>query len=167
MTEDLNAQIQTFGQPILAWKVDAFPYFERSRLWYIVAAILGALGIMYAISTANFLFALIILITGVIVLVTSFRKPERMDVVVTEMGMIIGETFHPFKEIKNFSIVFDPPKVRTLYLEFPSVLRPLLSVPLEDMDPNTVRDTLIPFCKENTERNEESLTDVLRKVYKL
>jgi len=167
MIEDQNTTTKTYGNPLLVWQVDAFPYFERSKLWYILATILGALCIVYAIATANFLFALIVLITGVIILITSFRKSERMDVIVTELGMVIGEAFYPFKEIKDFSVVYDPPTVKTLYLGFSSVLRPLLSIPLEEMDPNAVREHLSNFCKENTERNAESLTDSMRRVYKL
>jgi len=167
MTEDQNVAIKTYGQPILAWQVDAFPYFERSRLWYVVAVILGAVCIIFAIATANFLFALIVLITGVIILITSFRKAERMDVIITDLGMVIGEAFYAFNEIKDFSVVYHPPSVRTLYLGFSSVLRPLLSIPLEEMDPNAVRETLLAFCKEDTERNAESLTDTMRRLYKL
>ena len=52
-------------------------------------------------------------------------------------------------------------------LDFRSVLNPLLSIPLEDTDPNDVRDGLGAYCAENLERTEESLTDRLRRVYKL
>jgi hypothetical protein len=43
----------------------------------------------------------------------------------------------------------------------------LLAIPLEDTDPNIVRECLLPFCPENLDRTQEPLTDRLKKRYKL
>ena len=42
-----------------------------------------------------------------------------------------------------------------------------LILELEDIDPNEVRELLLPYCLENLQRVEENLTDVLRRLYKL
>lgn len=159
--------MEDYGTPLVTWQVDEYPRVERSTRWYLIAGILAVAMIIYAVATANFLFAVIILMAGIVTLVTSFTAPRRIDVVVTDMGVAIGDRFFEYKKIKDFSIAYQPPEVKILYLDFVSPLTPLLSVPLEETDPNNVRETLLDYCQENLDRTEETLTDRMRRVYKL
>jgi len=163
-TEELQINI---GSPQLEWEVDEYPMHQRSKLWYILAAVIGVALIVYAISTANFLFAVIILMVGVITLLSSFVPPDRVPVLITNTGVVVSDMYYDFQAIKDFSIAYDPPHVKNLYFEFHSPWQPLLTVPLDDMDPNEVRELLLPYCLENLQRVEENLTDVLRRLYKL
>ncbi|HLD21202.1 MAG TPA: hypothetical protein VJB64_03855 [Patescibacteria group bacterium] len=163
-TEELQINI---GSPQLEWEVDEYPMHQRSKLWYILAAVIGVALIVYAISTANFLFAVIILMVGVITLLSSFVPPDRVPVLITNTGVVVSDMYYDFQAIKDFSIAYDPPHVKNLYFEFHSPWQPLLTVPLEDIDPNEIRDLLLPYCLENLQRVEENLTDVLRRLYKL
>jgi hypothetical protein len=155
------------GVPQIEWDVDEFPAHQRGKLWYTVSAILGVALIIYAIVTANFLFAVIVLMIGVITLLSTFTKPDRVPVIITNTGVVVSDMYYDFDAIRDFSIAYDPPHVKNLYFEFHSALHPLLTVPLEDKDPNEVRELLLPFCLENLSRVEESLTDVVRRMYKL
>jgi hypothetical protein len=159
--------IAELGQPILDWEVDEYPQHERSRTWYIVASVVGVSLIVYSIATANFLFAVIILMIGVITLLNTFKTPDKVEVMITTSGIIVSDLFYDYKSIRDFSIVHEPPDVSILYLDFHSSLHPLMSVPLHDIDPNLVRDALIPFVLENFHRDEETLTDLMRRLYKL
>ena len=99
-------------------------------------------------------------------LLATFREPERVDVIVTTDGLVIGTAFYQFRAIKDFALVYEPP-VKNLYITFQSAWRPLLTIPLEDTDPNLVRDAMLPFLREDLQRTGETLTDVLQRVYKL
>ena len=162
--EELQVNI---GAPQVEWEVNEYPAHQRSKLWYIIAAVLGVALIVYAVATANFLFAVIILMIGVITLLSSFVPPDRVPVVITNTGVVVSDMYYDFQAIKDFSIAYDPPHVKNLYFEFHSPWQPLLTVPLEDIDPNEVRELLLPYCLENLQRVEENLTDVLRRLYKL
>ncbi|TAK03993.1 hypothetical protein EPO34_02430 [Patescibacteria group bacterium] len=155
------------GEYLLSWEVDEYPRQHRSTRWYAIASVLGIALIIYAIWTANFLFAVIVIMMGIITLLSTFRDPARIGVVLTTNGVVIGGTFHEYKVMKSFALVYEPPEVKNLYLDFQSSLRPLITIPLEDTDPNLVREALLPFLKENLDRTEETLTDVLQRVYKL
>jgi len=155
------------GEPILEWEVDEFMRHERSRAWYILAALAGAAFIVYAVVTANFLFAVIILMIGVITLLTTFKEPERVSIAITTTGILVENTYYDYDAVRNFSIVYQPPDVALLYVDFHSRWHPMLSIPLEQMDPNDVREALRLFCAEDLSRVEERLTDVARRMYKL
>ena len=167
MEDNSQNQITEYGKIMLTWEVDEFPNHDRSRTWYIIGAIISVALIVYAIATANFLFAVIILMCGIVTLISTFQPPEKINVAITSIGILIGEAFYSFKDIKNFSVAYEPPAIKLLYIDFQKPWQPLVSVPLEDTDPNEVRESLLPFCLENLERTEETLTDAVRRVYKL
>lgn len=155
------------GEPVFEWEIDEYPRYQRSRTWYIVAVLAGVALIVYAIANANFLFAVIILMVGVIMLISTFKEPDRVPVMITTTGVLIDDMYYDFDAIKDFAIVYDPPVTKILYVDFQSKWHPMLSIPLEEMDPNQVRSALLPFCTENLSRTEERLTDVARRMYKL
>ncbi|MBT5807737.1 hypothetical protein HOI18_00480 [Candidatus Uhrbacteria bacterium] len=155
------------GQAVIEWEVDEYPHHARSKNWYVIGGVLGVFLIVYAVATANFLFAVIILMIGIITLLSTFLPPDRIPVVITTTGVVVNDMYYDFESINNFSIAYDPPSIKYLYFEFHSAWHPLLSIPLEEIDPNQVRDNLLPFCTENLDRTEETLTDVLRRMYKL
>ncbi|HCB55625.1 TPA: hypothetical protein DEP26_01445 [Candidatus Uhrbacteria bacterium] len=156
-----------YGEGLISWHVDEYPKHQRSRAWFIVMSILGIALIIYAMATANFLFAVIILMIGIITLVSLYKEPDQVDVIITNTGIIVGDAYYEYRAIRDFSIVYEPPQVKNLYVDFHTSWRPLLSVPLGDTDPNIVREHLLNFCLENLERADETLTDVIRRLYKV
>ena len=67
-----------FGDILVSWEVDEYPQHERSRMWYILASVVGIGLIVYAVLTSNFLFAVIILMIAVIMVLSMFTKPEKI-----------------------------------------------------------------------------------------
>jgi len=167
MEGENKPQIISIGQELLRWQVDEYPRHQHSFRWYLLNAVLALALIIYAIFSANFLFAVIILMIVVIVIVSDMKEPERVEVAITNTGLAVGEKYFEYKNIKDFSVVYEPPKVKWLYVDFQSPWQPMLAIPLEKTDPNELRETLLHYLKENLERNEERLTDTLRRVYKL
>lgn len=167
MEAEQNNSLAEYGEIMATWQVDEYPNHDRSRVWYVVGAIGAVFLIIYAIASANFLFAVIILIAGILTLLNTFQAPEKLDIAITTSGIIVGNDFYIYKEIKDFSIVYEPPAIKVLYFDFEKPWLPLISVPLEETDPNQVRECLLPFCLENLERSEETLTDYVRRLYKL
>jgi hypothetical protein len=165
--ETIEEEAYPYGRGLVQWEIDEYPNHQRSRRWYIGMGSLGALMFIYAIFTANFLFAVILLMFAIITVISEYKTPDKVPVVITTTGLIVGDTYYEFQAIKTFAILYDPPEVKNLYLDFDSYLRPLLTVPLEEVDPNIVREILLPFIIEDVERDDETFGDILRRVYKL
>lgn len=155
------------GDILLAWDTWEYPPTERSGRWYAIATVSGLACLIYAMFTANYIFAVIVVMFAVIIMMKDMRKPAQTQVYITTEGLVFLDQLYPFKDIRDFSITYDPPEVKNLYLTFHGSLRPLLSIPLEDANPNLVRAALLPFVYENLARDGETLTDTLRRVYKL
>jgi hypothetical protein len=165
--EEAQTILTGAGRPLVAWEIDEYPRQTRSRNWYLITGLIGIALIIYAVATANFLFAVIILMIGVITMISDFKEPDRVTVMVTTTGLVVGDTYYDFRAIRDFSIAYEPPEVKLLYLTFRQGWQPMLAIPLEETDPNAVRRELLPFCLENLDRTSETLTETLRRVYKL
>lgn len=167
--EDAKAEAHGIdaGAALMSWESWEYPPVERSRRWYVIASMFGIALLLYALLSANFVFAVIILMFAVIQLMKDLRKPARMEIHITTGGIVFGNDFYPYENIRDFSIVYYPPDVKTLYIAFNGVMSPTLTVPLEDVDPNEVRQSLLPYAFENLNRDREYLTDLISRLYKL
>jgi hypothetical protein len=158
---------QDFGNTLLQWKFPEYEEHERGISWFITAGIVSVAFLTYAIIVSNFLFAIIIVIVDLIILIQINRKPDRVDFKITEEGLVIGTSFTPFSNISKFWIIYNPPKVKTLYINFKSTIRPDITIPLENKNPLRVRETLLKFIEEDFEKEEESNSEQIRKFLKL
>jgi hypothetical protein len=171
MTENIQQSQNSSAIPqedvFFSWETWEVSPIVRNARWYTVAAVVGLGLLLYGLFTANFLFSIIVILFAVLTMVRDMRSGNRIVAAVTKSGFVFGDELFLFQDIRDFSIVVRSPGVKNLYLSFKGRLRPLLSVQLEEADPNALRQALLPFVLENLERDEESLTDMLRRVYKL
>ncbi len=154
------------GQVHFAWMVDEYPVYRRGWAWYLVASMIGAGMVLYALVTLNFLFALIVVIFGIVLTLSSARTPVRLRFAISEDGLEMGHRFIPWKDLSRFSIVYDPPAVKSMYFGFKNAIVPELAVPLEQMNPNAVRKALLAYIDEDLTRDSEPVTDYLSRVLK-
>jgi len=155
-----------YGKELVAWQVTEGHIHGRSTLWYAVAIMAGLAFLIYAVVTRNFLFGFIVIMFGVIMATHSVHPPANFRCALTELGLHIGKRFHPWKDMEKFWIIYQPPEVKTLYVDFGG-LRPRLPIPLEDADPNEVRATLGSVLTEDTSHTEEPFSDWLIRVLKI
>ena len=155
------------GRTLFEWSVPEYSRYERGKLWYAAAIAAGCLLLLYAFRTGNFLFAVIISMFGVIMFLNGVQEPRQVRFALTERGIIWGGKYHPYIDVKSFWIVYQPPEVKNLYLEFNSALSPRLQVPLLDENPLEVREALKKVVREDVTRVDEPLSDFLGRVLKI
>ena len=148
----------------IQWEFPEFVQAAKSRLWYIVVSIIVALLIVYAIMTANFLFAMILALVAFIIIYQYFQSPRQIPVVIAEDGIIVDKQFYPYKALKSFAIIYEPPVIKFLYLDFKSQFKKSLPVPLEDVNPLKVREALLSYLDENLEIDEEDSNETFSRL---
>lgn len=161
------AQPAYVGEEIFSWMVDEYERHERGPVWYAIAFLVGLSLVLYAIVTRNFLFAVIVVMAGVIIALSAMREPQRIPFVVTTRGVALGHQFVSYKELRSFWILYEPPYLKNLYVDFRSPITPHLVIPIEDQDPVEVRRVLLEFITENQSQEDETLTDVLGRFLKI
>lgn len=155
------------GEEIVSWTVDEYERHERGPLWYAIAFVVGVALVLYAMVSQNFLFAVIIVMSGVIIGLSTLREPRKILFQMTTRGVGLGGKFTPYKDFRSFWIYYEPPFSKNLYLDFSNPIVPHLKVSLEDQDPLEIRKALLEFLREELSQESEPLSDLIGKVLKL
>lgn len=153
---------------LIFWDVPEYDTHEKSRWWYIMGIFIAVLMMIYSFATANFLFAVIIIITALIIIFRDGQEPEKVRVSITSEGVEVGRKFYDFDIIKDFSVIYKPKfGVNNLYIEFKNPLRHRLSIPLDEINPIVVRETLLKYLEEDLDRDDQPASESLAKLFKL
>lgn len=155
------------GDVLMEWTFPEFVRHERGRGWYI-AYIVVTLGLLtFSILSKNYTFAMLIVLLTLVLIIRLRRQPMSVQMTVYDEGVGVGNDFHPWREFKEFAIIYRPPTVKKLYLTFKTGLRPELEISLEAENPIRLRQYLSERLLENAQREEEPATDQLTRVFKI
>ncbi len=150
---------------LLEWKAREFIQFERHPSWYLAGGFIAAILLIIAVATLNFLFALIIIMIGLIIYIYTQKTPEYLNVQIAKTGMKINKRFFSYgDEISAFWILYKPPELKNLHFERKSTVSPNLVIELEDMDPIKVREILLKYLPEDTTQEEKASDRISRKL---
>lgn len=155
------------GQIVLRWMFREPKAAERSRTWWVWAGIIGVALVTYAVATANFLFALLLILFAFIFIGETKKSARTIECRLTATGVVVGKKFWRWSELGSFWIAYQPPVVTSLYLVPKRVLDPRVTIPLEKTNPLKVRDHLGKYVKEDLEREDEPTSETLTRLLKL
>ncbi len=159
---------QDHGRVLLSWMIPEFEKHDRSFGWHVLAVLAGLALLVIAVLTQNYLFAVIIVLAAVLVYRQSTRHPGSLPFAIMEDAVNIGnQSLYEFKELKNFWIIYEPPKVKKLFFSFRSGFRPDLIIPLQDQNPLQIRRALAPYLPEDLEREGEPVSEALGRNLKI
>ncbi|MCX6793162.1 MAG: hypothetical protein NTY12_04000 [Candidatus Falkowbacteria bacterium] len=166
-----NQELEQENTPIMeiiSWEIPEYQKHSRSKLWYILASVVAIAMLIYAVSTVNFLFAAIIIISGLILIINDARNPQGVLVTIANEGVMVGRRFYDYDELSTFSIVYKPNiGVKKIYFSFKSKTKHHLAIPLLDVNPLFLRDNLNNYLEEDLERTDETATESISKMLKL
>ena len=152
----------------IAWEFPEYEKHDRSRSWYIIAGIIALGLIIYAIVAANYFFALIIILTGFLLIFLGHEEPLTIKFSLEPTGIRLMDKFYGYEKFKNFSIVYKPEdRIKNIYFEFKNGLQPHLSIPLEKTNPIIVRNYLLHYLLENLDRLDAPFSEGLAKAFKI
>lgn len=166
MPKPLEENIPT-GDILHSWNVEEFIQYARSRAWYIFMFTIGLALVLYGVFTNNFLFSLVIILVAIILFLHAHQPPLEVPFHIAELGVIVGDRWYPYDELDSFFIVYNPPDVKTIFFETKNPLRPRLRVPLYDMNPVEIRQTLASYLPEDMERTDEPMSDMIARHWRI
>lgn len=168
MPKDLTKEAANTGNVVFEWLIKEYEEYERTKRWYIFALLFGVLMVIFALFTANYLFALVIILFGIVLYMHEMQPPLDVYFAVTETGIIIGKNFYRFSELAGFWIIYNPTGgVKNLYFRLKNVVKHRVKIPLLDYDPRPIKDFISQYLEEETEHEEEPLSDRLARLFKI
>ena len=111
MPQDIIKNEVDIGDVVFEWTVKEYEQHDRERRWYILMGVIGVLLVGYALISGNYLFALIIVLFGIILFMHDMVEPMEVPVVITETGIVIGKKYYRFSELASFWMIYDPPEI--------------------------------------------------------
>lgn len=167
MTEKEEEKSKTLERhAVYSFKVPEYIKYNRGVLWYCVSGILVIGGIVYAMSTTNYLFGFIILLLGFIIIARDFRQPAIDVLHITDEGVYRNDRFTAFHEFGLFWIVYDPPMTKQLYLK-KRVGNEIEIIPLNDVDPVEIRQWMRNKVRENLDEKDAPMLEIWSRLLKL
>ena len=155
------------GRVVVQWQCDDGTQQARSRRWYVIAGVVAVLLIAYGVWTRDFLFSGLLVLFGLTFGLMRRQPAKALVLAITDNGVAVGQTFYSYQELKGFWIIYQPPEVKNLYLEFRNPFKPYLPLPLGPQNPVTARHALLDYLPEDLRREDEPVLDQISRLLKL
>lgn len=155
------------GDVLMEWTFPEFVRHDRSRGWYVAYAVVTLGLLVFCFFSKNYTFAMLIVLLTVVLLVRLRREPLPVHFAIRDEGVEVGNEYYPWRELKEFSIIYRPPTIKKIYFLFKGSLRPELDIALMDKNPVQVRQYLSERLLENTQREEEPVGDQITRALKI
>jgi hypothetical protein len=153
---------------IINWEIPEYDEHKRNKHWYIIAIIVILAILAYSVFTANYLFTIIMLMGSFMLFYYDRKEAPMINFILEGEGVVVGNKFYDYDEIKNFSIVYKPKEdIKNIYLTFSNNLRNRITIPLMDQDPLIVRRYLLQYVDEDLDRNHEPVSESIGRMLKL
>ncbi|MGB0757683.1 MAG: hypothetical protein ACPGO5_04480 [Patescibacteria group bacterium] len=167
MPKDLLEQKVSYGTVRYEWDFPEFIPYERGRGWYITAGVLAALLLIFSWSTANFWFAVFVILVAFVIWFIQQRKPRMFTFKIADEGLVIENLFYAYDEIRSFWIVSEADDDNTAYFEFKAAATPRLGVPFIDIDPNRLQTFLEQYIQVHPEREGRPISESIARLLRL
>ena len=157
-----------YGKKLMSWKFPEYAEHDRGKAWYFIFFLVGGAFIIYSLATSNFLFMVLIIIIWAVIFITSKRKPASLRLNVFEDGVQVEDRrFYAWEDINKFWLIYRPPEAKFVYFNFKSNIRPDLAISLEKANPIKLREFLLQYLEEDLKKEDESMSEVMSREYKI
>ncbi len=138
----------------LQWSALEYELKEKTPDWFWALGIVVVAGAIASILFGNFFFALLLVVSGVLMAFFSVKEPENITYELNRMGFKIKNRIYPYEKIKSFWVQKNPTdeerelhgslpeeEIRpTLFIKSEGWLMPILSVPIEEELADNIRN---------------------------
>lgn len=155
---------KTENQTSISWTALEFVAHPKTPLWYLGFGVI-ALGLMvFGIFSQSIITIITFALLIIVAYVFAVKSPRRQTYELDARGIRVNDIIYPYKNIKTFWLVYNPPEVKALNFETTAYLNNLVSIELANQNPVAVKLFLNRYLPEDLDR-EESFSEVLaRKV---
>lgn len=117
----------------MKWTTLEYEPSHRGADWYWALGLMALLGAGVAIYFNNVLFAILIVLSAIILISFAVRTPKEIDVEISKKGVRIQTVLYPFSSLEGFWVDEDihPPR---LILKSKKFFSPLIVLMIEDVE---------------------------------
>ncbi|MFZ2522354.1 MAG: hypothetical protein WAX44_03930 [Minisyncoccia bacterium] len=125
----------------ISWKTQEYHYREKSADWYWIVGVVAVSISIISIILGNVVFAILVLVSAFTLSLFASKKPNLVEVKVSDDGIMMGQTRHLYSSFESFWVESKDGMPRML-LRSKKVYIPLTVIFIDDIDPEKVREIL-------------------------
>lgn len=163
-TVDELSSITSKNQIWLSWEAEEFAFHDKDWKWTATLIVVALVLLTIFYFQKNWSAMLLVLASGVVLYKNAWQRPGIVKYAVGEEGFSIGSKIYPWSNIKGFWITLSGNHA-TLYLETTARWMSVITVHLHNIDADSLRQRLIKFLPEHSDRGEH-LTDTMSRWFK-
>ncbi len=148
---------------IYSWEAKEFEKLNRHPNWYLYFYIVLFAISIYSLFVNNLLFAILIILFGLLFYIFEKRQPNIYSFGITKEGVFAQDNLHPFSSIESFWIFYEPGGLKELSLKNKHHIIPYTQIPIGKADPSKIREILINFIPE--EEREQTIFDYIERFF--
>ena len=133
---------------VLRWSAYEHEHVERGGDWFWALGIVAVCAAVVAVLFHDFFFAVLIVLAATTIGMLARTPPELMEFELSERGIKAGGTMHRFEEVLGFWVEDHNVERPMLLVDTTKFMAPNLIIPIEGIDPHTVREYLRARTKE-------------------
>lgn len=149
----------------IEWETKEYEFQKKSPEWFWVLGIIVLALTLAAVILENFLFAILVALSGFSVALYGARKPRTVLFKIDQQGITAADKFYDYDGIKKFWINYNPPRRKEMLIELKKTFSPLATIELGDADPGVIRAYLLQYVKEG--KTEESFITTLARILRI
>lgn len=131
----------------LNWSALEYEEKERSVDWFWALGVIVVAGSIASILFANYFFAMLLIIGGILLGFFAIKKPEMVPYELNAKGFKIKERIYPYDTLKSFWVQVKVPNTEiikpTLFLKSSRILLPILSIPIEESSAQKIKEIML------------------------
>jgi len=135
----------------LDWSALEYEEKERTNDWFWALGVIVVAGSITSIIFANYFFAALLVISGVLLGFFAIKKPEMVTYELNNKGLKIKNRLYPYEKMKAFFVQTERKPI--LFIKSERYFMPVLAIPIEFGHAHGIRNILLN--KEVTEEKME------------
>jgi hypothetical protein len=114
---------------IIKWSAFEYEEKERNNDWFWALGIIILAGTITAIILKNYFFAILLLLSGIMLIFFAIKKPEEIFYEINNEGLKAKNKFYFFKDLKSFYIQTETESLKPiLFIKTKRTIMPILSI---------------------------------------
>lgn len=146
----------------VTWEALEYNQIEKNTDWYWAVSIIAISVTLISVILGNIIFAIVVVVSTFALIVSARRNPKIVNFEINKQGLYIDNEFRPYSELKSFWVDDNSQHdgISKLYIRQRGMTAGVLHIPLENVDPEEVRNYLLEVLLE-----EEHTESILHKFF--
>lgn len=125
----------------IEWSMPEYFEKERNNDWFWALGVIVVAASVTSIIFSNYFFAVLIILSGVLIAVFAVKKPDLVNYELNKKGLKIKSRTFPYNKIKSFWVQVETPP--TLFIKSERLIMPIISMPIEYSLATQIRDRML------------------------